>query len=334
MFKVFTLVAAAGLLFLVFFIAWSVIAFLLTMDSDMAVLFGVLAVIFMLAGIAAAGWRVARTLFAVMLLAVVATGCTRVGPGYAGIKVNMAGTNRGVDAFPVKTGWVFYNPISEDVLEWPVFVQNVNWQNEEAITFSTKDKMQINVDISMAYSQQFEKVPAFYVKFRTDDMDAFTHGYLHSLTRDKFNLVGGNYNIDQIMGGHAQFIDEVRKALQADLEPYGIRIESQFGIIGAPRPPKTVIDSINASVQASQFAVQKQNELVQVQADAAKQVAQAKGEAEALLTRARAEAEANLVVARSLTPELIQWRTNSKWNGQLPQVTGGSGLIMQLPVAR
>lgn len=329
--KVFGGVVLAGLAIAAVFGAWSLTAMLLRMDSDVAVFAGLGVFVLSVAIISSVAYRVLLRLLVVAAMAVLATGCARVGPGYAGIVVNMAGSNRGVDAFPVKTGWLMYNPISEDVLEWPVFVQNVNWQGEEAITFSTKDKMQINVDISLAYIQDFDKVPAFYVRFRTDDMNAFTHGYLHSLTRDKFNLVGGNYNIDQIMGGHAKFIDEVRAALQKDLEPYGLHIESQFGIIGAPRPPQQVIDSINLSVRASQIAVQKQNELVQVQADAAKQIAAATGEAQATLTRARAEAEANLVVARSLTPELIQWRTNAKWDGKLPMVTSGGSMIMQLP---
>ncbi len=54
----------------------------------------------------------------------------------------------------------------------------------------------------------------------------------------------------------------------------------QFGFIGSPRPPQSVIDAINAKVQAQQIAVQKQNELVQSQADAAKLVAAAEGPGE------------------------------------------------------
>lgn len=274
-----------------------------------------------------------------VMLVMSTIGCTRVGPGYAGIKVNMAGSERGVEDFPATTGWVFYNPLSSTVFEYPTFVQNATWQlgpinggedaqPDESITFTTKDKMQVSVDVGASYQLDFAKVPHFYVKFRTDDLNTWTHTYFRALARDKFNLVGGKYNIDQIMGGHAEFLAEVKQALQADLTPYGVVMGEQFGIIGAPRPPATVIASINASVQATQFAVQKQNELVQVQADAAKQVAQAEGEAKSVLVRAEAEATANRQVAQSLTPELIRWRTNSKWDGRLPQFTGNGAIPM------
>jgi hypothetical protein len=42
-----------------------------------------------------------------------------------------------------------------------------------------------------------------------------------------------------------------------------------------------------------------------------------------LAKRSEAEAEANLRIAKSLTPELVEWQKIQKWNGALPQVSGG-----------
>lgn len=39
-------------------------------------------------------------------------GCSVVSPGEVGIVVNMAGSNRGVQDYPVRTGYVFYNPFT------------------------------------------------------------------------------------------------------------------------------------------------------------------------------------------------------------------------------
>src|ERR1700755_641267 len=52
---------------------------------------------------------------------------TRIDAGHVGIKVNLAGSARGVQDIPVVTGWVFYNPLTEQIVEFPISVQNVVW---------------------------------------------------------------------------------------------------------------------------------------------------------------------------------------------------------------
>lgn len=276
--------------------------------------------------------------FVIALLSSVAAGCARVGPGYVGIKVSMAGSDRGVNDIPATTGWVFYNPFGSSVYEYPTFVQQVVWtQNpaegrpaNEEITFTNADQMQIAVDVSLAYHIEPDKVPAFYVKFRSDDLDSFTYGYLHSLARDKFNEIGGKYRIEQIMGDNGPFLKEVKASLQTDLTPIGVVLESQFGIIGAPRPPPAVIEAINMKVGAVQLAQQKQNEVVQAQADANKAVAKAEGDARSILAVATAQAEANRKIAESLSTNLIHYKELEKWDGKLPQVSGGSTPFVSL----
>ena len=44
-------------------------------------------------------------------------------------------------------------------------------------------------------------------------------------------------------------------------------------------------------------------------------------------------AEANRSVSASLTDQIIQNKTVEKWDGKLPNVTGGSGTIISLPGA-
>ena len=71
-------------------------------------------------------------------------------------------------------------------------------------------------------------------------------------------------------------------------------------------------------------------------ADAVAQIAaeqkkiQAEGDAEATRIKAQAEADANREVAASLTPELIEKLKYEQWDGELPQVQGGSTPIVNL----
>lgn len=288
------------------------------------------------------------------IAAAVTSGCaTRIGPGHVGIKVSMAGSNRGVSDYPTTTGWVFYNPLATSVVEYPTFVQTYVWtksnsEGDESFTFTTSNDMAVNVDVNLSYQLDPDRVPTFYVKFRNDDITKFTFGYLHNVTRDCFTKTGGHYSVEDLMGNSAPFVDEVHKCVQESVSDIGVSVQN-FGIIGAPRPPEQIIQSINAKVQAQQIALQKQTEVQQATADAQKQIAEAQGNAKAHVAQAegdaayrikmaQAEAEANRALSSSLTPQLLEWRrlqiqadAVGKWNGERPQVEGaGSGLLLNI----
>src|SRR5512140_2528027 len=185
------------------------------------------------------------TLVAVFLLMAVGCNCvTRIGAGYVGIKVSMAGSSRGVEDVPATTGWVFYNPLITKVYSYPTFVQTAKWTKDphegrpinEEITFTNRDSMLIAADISLSYSLRPDRVPHFYVKFRNDNLEDFTHGFLRNVARDQCNETAGKYSVEQIMGDNGPFLAEVRDKLQKQVDPIGVVIE-QFGFIGAPRPP-------------------------------------------------------------------------------------------------
>ena len=52
---------------------------------------------------------------------------------------------------------------------------------------------------------------------------------------------------------------------------------------------------------------------------------QAEGEAQATLTKAKAQAQANELLARSVTPPLIQYEQLQRWDGRLPMFLGAAG---------
>ena len=256
--------------------------------------------------------------------------CTRISPGEVGIKVVNGGSDRGVQDYPTQVGWVVYNPLTTSIKEYPTYIQNAVWTRNpgeghpanEEISFTNKDKMLITADVNLSYHLDPTKVPAFYVRFRNDDINAFTYGYLYNKARDVFNEHAGKYSIDQIMGDNYAFLKDVREGLQKETAELGVVID-QFGIIGAPRPPQAVIDQINASVHATQLTTQKQNELAQVQADMAKEREKTDTYARNTLTLAEAQAAANRKLSESLTPTLVQYKALEHWDGKLPQITGG-----------
>lgn len=270
----------------------------------------------------------------ILLSVILLTGCDRIDAGYVGIVVNMSGSNKGVEDLPAQTGWVFYNPLTTNVYTYPTFMQTTTWtrsQGEtanEEVTFNSKEGMTFTGDISLSYQLHPSKVPHFYVKFRNDDLRAFTHGFLRNVARDHFTEEASRYTVEELYGTRKEeFIQQVKKRINEAVEPIGVSIE-QFGFIGAPRPPQNVMDALNAKVAAIQNAMKAENELRTAEAEAKKAIAKAQG-----------EANANRELAKSITPELIQWRLLeikereiAKWDGKKPQVEGNAGTLLNIPL--
>jgi regulator of protease activity HflC (stomatin/prohibitin superfamily) len=273
---------------------------------------------------------------------------TRIEAGHVGVEINLAGQQRGASEIPVRTGWVVYSPLTTQIIEFPTYVQTVKWTKDtseghpinEEMGFNSKEGMEIFVDVSLSYAIEPAKAPDFYVKYRVDDLERFTHGILRDIVRNSLNEVASTYVVEDIYGeGKAEFLHKVQAMIEQKVAPVGVGVQ-QFGFIGAPRVPQVIATAITAKAQAIQQAERARNELATTQAEAAKKIAEAEGDAKSLVTRAQGEADANRIRQNSLTPQLLDLRRIEnnralidKWNGQLPTVEAGqgSGMILQLP---
>jgi len=276
---------------------------------------------------------------------------TRIGAGYVGIEVNLAGSQRGASEIPMRTGWVFYSPLTPQIIEFPTYVQTVKWTRDateghplnEEMGFNSKEGMEIFADVSLSYAIEPTKVPDFYVKYRANNLDHFTHGILRDIVRNSLNEVESTYTVEDTYGEKkAHFLRQVGQQIQDKVANVGVGVQ-QFGFIGAPRVPSVIAQVITAKAQAIQEAERAKNELATTQAEAAKKIAEAEGDAKSAVTRAQGEADANRIRQNSLTPQLLELRRLEnqramieRWNGQLPTVESGQhgGLLLQLPRAQ
>ncbi len=274
-----------------------------------------------------------------VLLILFVTCTKRIDPGYAGIEVDLYGGNKGVQSYTLRTGMVFYNPMLTQIVTYPVFVQTAIWTKSpdegkvanEEITFNSKEGLVISGDVNLSYQLSEKLVPDFYVKFRQDNLDHFTHGIMRNLTRDAFNEEAVNYSVEELYGiRKEEFLAKVKERVNANISKFGITIE-QFGFVGALRIPENVINALNAKIEATQNAIKAENVLRQTEAEAQQQITKAKG-----------ASEANRLLTASISQPLIEWRrlevnekALAKWNGSVPSVVSGgaagSGLILQLP---
>lgn len=86
-------------------------------------------------------------------------------------------------------------------------------------------------------------------------------------------------------------------------------------------------DAYITAIEEKQVA---QQQLLKAETEKQTQITNAEAEAEALKIRAEAEAEANRILAESITDTLVEYNKIEKWNGQLPQVTGGASSILDV----
>jgi len=267
-----------------------------------------------------------------LLVLLLVVGCTKVEPGYVGIKVNQFGTQKGVEDFPLVVGRVTFNPFTTDIYKFPTFRQNVIWNmadGDESVTFNSNEGSVINADVGLSYSIIPERVPDVFIEFRKP-IDEITDIYLRAEVRDSIARNAGRMGVIEIFGTRRQeLLTGVEDDLNERLGPIGFHFE-MVSFIGALRCDESVMRSINATIEATQFAISAQNKIVQTEAEAAQKVATARGNAESLLIEAEAQARANIVLAESITPELVQWKALEKWNGVQPQVLAGEGGIMPM----
>jgi regulator of protease activity HflC (stomatin/prohibitin superfamily) len=281
---------------------------------------------------------------AIVLAAGVAiVGCRtaiRVDAGHVGIRVRLAGSDRGIQDMPVVTGWVFFNPLTEQVVLFPTSVQNVVWAQSvnEGKTFSSSEGVNADADIGLSFHIEPNLAPRLYGRFRLNDLSVLADGYMRNTVREAFNDVTSKLAVQDIYGaGKSGMLADVTQKCRDVFGKDGIVID-QLTINGALRLPQNVVDAINRAMEATQNAIQSHNRVAQVEAEAQQAITQAHGQAEAarekaqgdadaLLIRARAEAQANETIRLSMTPAVLQYRALEHWDGKLPTYSTG-----QLPL--
>lgn len=265
------------------------------------------------------------------------TGCSKVPAGYVGVKVYLLGGSKGVDSEELGVGryWIGMN---EDLFLFPTFSQNYVWTagqdetspSDESISFQTKEGMVVNSDIGITYAIQPGKVTDIYQKYRKG-IDEITDTYLRNMVRDAFVTVVGSRPVEDVYGtGKEKIMQEVQARVISQVQQYGINIEKIYWI-GAPRLPAAMVTALNAKLQSTQMAQQRENEVAQSRAEADKERAKAQGEADAKLMLAEADAKAIRLRADALrdNKDVATLNAIEKWDGKLPvYMTSGAPLPM------
>ena len=254
----------------------------------------------------------------------------RIDAGHVGVKVNLHGTEKGVDDVVEVTGRVWYTPWNTSVYEVPTYVRDVSYtldehegfENNEEFRITTKDGLTVAFDVGLNYRTEAHNVVKIFKKYRKTP-DELERGILRKYVRDGFNSIAALYNAEELYEKRNEFKERSEQFIKDMLEPEGFTIEN-ITILNEIRPPESIKENIERKINAKQIALEKQEQLAQAEADAAKKVATARGDSLSLVIKAQAESEAYRLKKKELTPILVKQQWIEKWNGQLPTYSGGS----------
>ena len=274
--------------------------------------------------------KIALSLVGLFLIVISFSGCERIDAGHVGVKVNLYGDGKGVDDMTEVTGWVFYNPITTKIIEFPTFVQHKEYKqtiedgvvvSDESFVVNSKDGSEFHVSPLLNYSVRREKVPYIFSKYRVE-LNIIESGYLKTAVYDAFRVVANAYTADALISNRQEFEKKVRQVLETQLAPEGFVLQQFTSNLVYPETFKKAIEAKNNAVQSALMA---ENKVKQAEAEAKIKIATAEGNAQAMLTRAKAEAEANRLRQQTLTPMLIQQQWIEKWKGNVPSTVLGNG---------
>lgn len=248
------------------------------------------------------GIRRILSIVVVVFLVFLISSCvtTRIDAGYEGIKIKQYGTEKGVQDVVLVTGRVWYNPMTEDVVQYPIFVQTVDY---DAFNVNAKDGSLFTVDPTLSVRVTPSRSPEIFVKYRKDLKTVLTTA-VANYVRDAYRLQMNKYTTEELVSNREQFETDVQNSLNEVLKREGFSLEQ---LTSGLKYPESIVNAVNAKNEAVQRAMQVENEIKVSEANARK-----------LIIEAEAEKKANELRQQSLTPLLIQKQFIDKWDGQTP----------------
>lgn len=245
--------------------------------------------------------------------------------GNVGIKINLYGSDRGVDNITIVTGRVWYNTWTTKIVEFPTYTQSVDY---DPFVVTTKDAAEFKVDPKLNYHVNPTMVPQIYRQYRKP-LPEIEQQFMRNTIYDAYRIVANSFSSDSVMSNREKFEDRIQTILTKNLNKDGFIYDQLTSAITPPESLRQMIDEKNASIQAR---LKAENQAKQADAEAKVKVATAQGEAQALLVRAKSEAEANRLRQASLTPMLIQQEWIKKWDGKLPTTQAGGNTSLMMPI--
>ena len=186
---------------------------------------------------------------------------------------------------------------------------------EAGATAASKDLQIVTAKIATNYHLVPENVPELYRSVGV----AYADRIIQPMEQEVVKSTTAQYTAEELITKRENVRQEIKALLTERLTPRGIIVEevsiTDFDF------SESFNNAIELKVTAEQMALASKNKLEQVKYEAEQKVAEAKGKAEAISIESKALQE---------NPDILQLRAIEKWNGVMPQVTGGAMPFVQI----
>jgi regulator of protease activity HflC (stomatin/prohibitin superfamily) len=247
-----------------------------------------------------------------LILFIVLWGCFAIVPaGHRGVVLWWGSVEKRI----MGEGLNFKVPIAERVIKVDVKVQPHPFKEIDA---SSKEYQMVKMTGMMNFHIDPSFVNDLYQKVGLDFADKVIDPAFNDFVKE----VVPTYPIGEILPKREEIRKRAMGKLGENLARYHIIVDDIYfaNIRFSPEYEKAV-----EAKQVAQQQVETQRQvLAQREIEAQQKVATAKGEAESILVVAQGQAKANDALSRSISPILVQYKGIERWNGILPQVSGGA----------
>ncbi|MBQ6402502.1 MAG: prohibitin family protein [Oscillospiraceae bacterium] len=248
---------------------------------------------------------------AVLLIAVITLlNCfTIVEAGHTGVVVTMGKVKEGV----LQEGIHAKAPFVQQVVKIDNRIQKLEVQTE---AFS-KDLQSVQTVLAINYRVDPAKSYSIYKNIGAN----YESVLVVPAVNEVLKAITATYTAEQSVTNRILISEGLVTGLNEKLNAIGLYI-TDVNIIDFD-----FSDAFITAIEEKQVAQQK---LLKAETEKQTAITNAQAEAEATKIRAEGEAAANKTITESLTQEIIENKKIEKWNGELPRVTGGGNMMIDL----
>lgn len=246
----------------------------------------------------------------VIVVGLIAMSVKVIEQGHAGVVYNRS---TGVEKETLGQGWHLVSPFKR-VTEYPVSTETVRVKN---FNVQTKDGKPLAVSLSYDYANELEKLPKIYNKFKGQSPGVIENGWLQTRIKKATLHVFSNYSVLEVFQHQGEINAAIEKEFRGMVDDTGFMVDSVT--LEAPKPDENTAKAIQGVVDAQQQLEKLEIEKKQAIVAAERDIEEAKG-----------KAQANEVLKQSLSPEIVEIKKIEKWDGKLPQVSGGATPFVQI----
>ena len=223
-----------------------------------------------------------------------------------------------VDPVPLDEGIHFVMPLVSRVHVIDVRLQ----KNEGRGVAASKDLQQ--VQISAALNWRLDPGLVADTFQRIGNEEAVASRVIEPAAQEATKAVAAQYTAEELVTQRIEVSNKIREALELRLKRHGVIVDN---LAAVNYDFSAVFDkAIEDKVEAEQKKLTAERDLERIKVEAEQALAKARGEAESLKAK-RLEITPDLLRLKQLENESEAIR---KWNGELPQVTGGATPFVQI----